>query len=752
MPVRPWHRWLIFFLVAAIPLWSCFAGKSIGPWDQIRPMVGEAVENPAYPWDVLQADGALQFYPWRDLVFTSWQSGTPPYYNPYQLGGVPLLANSQSAGFYPPHILVGLLHLPTGLGLTLLALFHLAWAGLGVDRLARKFGANPIGAVTGGICFTLSPFMLGWTGLPSVITTVAWIPWVLWSVSDLLDPEEGAKLGPATARLGACMGMMALAGHLQFVAFGGLAALVFAICLLIAHKPGFSRIIACVVGVILGVMLAMPQLLPAVKYSENSHRKNVPTADGLTAYQASAIQPWELGNLVNPLNLGDPRAFAADSGPSTYWPALAKRGANWTESALGPGAVIVACLCFLPLVRKRVAKSWPIAAIGLLGLLIAFGSPFNAILYYGVPGWSSTGSPGRAIVLFVMAACILAAMVVGCISHVREKDGVYAPFSLRGMQLSALAFAMIAFATFAIGQRGAIAPAGMDPQGFAAVKGAANASALIVTLFLAIACIQPILISYFVSMRRTEPRVLWLFPAAAIFGALPYAFSAIPTGKPIEGPKELVAQNSRIAVENSNWELVMAANAWLPPNLATIRREADVAGYDSLLHKDVQMWLSKIDRDQDPAPPANGNILFVKPDPDRQALREAGVGVLRTRSQDEQLGGHRAVLTAGQLETPARITKQTLRSITVEVPAGQGGRLQVRDHNLGGWTATVDGKPSPVDEGPWLVTQAPPGTKEVTFTYTPPGVGTGFMMFTLGAIGCVVFLLIGRKQQNPTAE
>ncbi|MFX9069623.1 hypothetical protein ABTN30_20170, partial [Acinetobacter baumannii] len=87
--------------------------------------------------DVLQADGVLQFYVWRDMVFDAWGKGQIPAWNSYQLAGTPLLANSQSAAFYPPHILMGLLHVPTAMAMTLLAWFHLFWAGLGCYFLSR---------------------------------------------------------------------------------------------------------------------------------------------------------------------------------------------------------------------------------------------------------------------------------------------------------------------------------------------------------------------------------------------------------------------------------------------------------------------------------------------------------------------------------------------------------------------------------------------------------------------------------------
>lgn len=712
-------------------------------------MAGAAVESPAYPWDVLQADACLQFYPWRDLVFTSWQGGNPPYYNPYQLAGVPLLANSQSAGFYPLHMLVGFLHIPTSLGLTLLALFHLAWAGLGVERLARRFGAHPMGAMMGGLSFTLSPFMLGWTGLASVITTVSWIPWVLALIFDSLSPdsETGRPRVPSWIWLALSTGMMILGGHLQFVAFGGLAAVLLAICLMFAHRSGAKKAGLTLAGLVLGVLLAGPQLMPALEYSKSSHRRNVPTADGFAAYQSSAIKPWELGNIVNPMQLGNPREFAVEGGPSTYWPALAKRGANWTESAVGPGAMIVACLCVLPLVRRRVSKTWPIAVVGLFGLLVAFGSPINAALYFGVPGWSSTGSPGRAIVLFVLAACVLAGVVIGNLIHREEVDGTHEPFSMRGLQLSVLAFGAIAFASFAIGQQGAVPPEGMNPEGFRAVVGAASSGGLMVTLLLAFFCAQPILISFFSSRMKIRKDISWSFPLMAVVAALlSGATSIIPTGTPIEGPKELKAQSERVAYVNENWELVAAAPATMPPNLSTIRRELDVSGYDSLLHKDVQMWISAIDNDKDPAPPANGNIMFVKSSPNLERLAEAGVGSFDGQAFDS-LG--RASLLSNGLEVPVKVTEQTLKSVTVAVD--QPGQLTLRDHNLGGWAAFAGDRELPLKPGRWLVVDVPEGTQTVIFVYAPPGLKTGLACLAVSLVVLIIGFLLSRrltKNQN----
>jgi len=120
--MKRWQILVLLLVVAFIPYASAlFTGQNLGPTEHIQTMVTPDAPKPDYGWDILQADGLLQFLPWRDLVFDSWRHGEAPILNPYQLAGQPLTANSQSGGFYPPHILLGLAHVPTGWAMTLLA-------------------------------------------------------------------------------------------------------------------------------------------------------------------------------------------------------------------------------------------------------------------------------------------------------------------------------------------------------------------------------------------------------------------------------------------------------------------------------------------------------------------------------------------------------------------------------------------------------------------------------------------------------
>jgi hypothetical protein len=65
------------------------------PWEALRP------PGVLHPSNSLLSDLSLQFYPFRTYAQSMLSQGEIPLWNPALLGGVPFLANMQSALFYP---------------------------------------------------------------------------------------------------------------------------------------------------------------------------------------------------------------------------------------------------------------------------------------------------------------------------------------------------------------------------------------------------------------------------------------------------------------------------------------------------------------------------------------------------------------------------------------------------------------------------------------------------------------------------
>jgi hypothetical protein len=755
---------LLLALLPLIPLWRCvFLGEAIGPFDQIQQMAPWNGPKPTQPWDVLQADAVLQFYPWRDLVLKSWGQGEVPLWNPYELAGYPLLANSQSAALYPPHILLGLLRVPTVPAMTLLAWFHLFWAGLGTYFLARRFGTTSEGAAIGGASFQLSAFMLSWTGLPSVISTVSWIPWMLAFVLTMFGgrliahggtdrASESVSRGSRAAirafcGAAVCCGMMIFAGHLQFVAYGVLAAAIFSIALAIQIRV-WKPLIASALALSLGFAVAAPQLLPVLYYSQDSHRKNTPTPEGYAAYNSGGIQPFELLGVVYPQLLGYPeRGIKIEGVPAElpgFWPAYTKQGSNYAEVAIGIGPLV---LFLLLAVRKRdLAAASPLIAVGLFGFLLAVGAPVNWFLYNFVPGWSSTGSPGRAEVLFLLAACVAASMAVD------QRTAVETDRRKRGLPVLWLAIAtLLSFGLVA-----------QVPKMLAMLGGTADISSVAMD-----AARYPIIVCAVAAtlvglagwqwLKAGRTTSQWLFGALVLTAVIAPSFN-VRTGHPnlaTSGPKD-----ERIAVINDGWGLQAAAQAVLPPNTASVSRIHELGGYDSLLHRDTVALLNDISGG-DPAPAANGNMMFIKPQADPQKLAQAGVTEVWSRLPLEGYG--EATSSEGgvfkyKLEGPGRVStpqgrgtilSESLTSLTVR--ATGPGPLVVRDRFMRGWRlAWVDGLKVHVPRKIWREIELTAGEHTVEFRYFDTGFLAGF---TFAAPAWVLILALGAASLGrPRAE
>lgn len=702
---RLWWPILLLAIVPLIPLWRCvLMGETIGPWSHFFGVPSRE------PWDVLQADACLQFAPWRNLVLQAWSRGEIPLWNEHSLCGTPLLANSQSGALYPPHIVLGTLGVSWQTALTLLAWFHLFWAGLGMFVLARRLGASALGATVGGISFSLSSFMVAWTGLASVPSTVSWIPWVLAGVVALSESPRWARLW----QLAIPTAMMFFAGHLQFAAFGSMAAVVLGVWLGIANRSGKGFLCAAL-GFVLGVVVATPHLLPVMAYSKFSHRANTPSEEGYQAYVGLTLRPSEVGVLAHPYALGDPRVKAeADALPlSQFWPAYDRPGSNFAESAATVGFVVLV-LAFAAGVRRRSTAA--LAGIGALGLLIALGTPLDRLLYFGVPGWSATGSPGRAIVLFVLAMCALAAFGVDRLKDL-DKKGV----TLVG--LGAAVFGAFALSNLAQGPASALKDLVPSEDLIRAVTRGSLMHAMPFVLGSAV-----VALAAFAIYRRTGNGVS-LVAAAVAIPLLSGATNLMQTGKIIS---PATGFPGRTAFINDNWSLFQTPHANWPPNLSLLNGAREIGGYDSLIHRDTVQMLNEING-RNSSPPENGNMMFIFSSADRKKLAEMGVNqIVRPNWSTEEISGPGVVSAPGG----AHIEKTTYSSFVVH--ATGPGPLVLRDRNMDGWTATLDGRPVPIKPGLWKEVDLPKGGHLVVFSYAGPNFVP--MIFALVVLAGLAFI------------
>lgn len=722
----------VLLLLPIVPLWkTVFRGEVIGPWGHLAQAAPWSAPADPRAFDVLQMDGVLQTYLWRDLVLRSWGRGELPLWNSAELGGIPLLANSQSGALYPPHVLLGVLQVPTATALNLLAWAHLAFAGLGAAWLARRLGANEMGALVAGAVFSMSPWMLAWSPLGTVIATAAWIPWIL--AAALPSEREWWRIHPALAP---CVACMLLAGHLQIAAYGLIGAAAVAIVYAVAKRGSVLTVVAAAVGCLVGVAGAWPQVGPSLALSREGHRQSVVSEAGQAAFMGSAVQPWRLATAAFPNVLGLPGQPAL---PGTelahlpgYWPAYTQRGDAFAESALGIGPFALGLLAWLR--RKR--SGVPIV-LGSVGVLLALG-PLSLFLYRFVPGWAASGSPGRALVLVLVAAAVAAGAAWP------DPDDRPCPRRPVILLLAGASFAVTT--AFAIGSRASAWLPAFQPVVAEAAVNAVLAALPGVVLGSALA-----LVAFRVAESGKGALALGLGLAAqfcvGVAAIVPSGkVPATPDGSPLSG---------RVAFVNEDWSLFGMAQVTAPPNSAVLLGVEDAGGYDSLLPK------SSVDRlaaavGGDPAPQANGNMMLVKPSADPALVAGLGADQMVSRNAMEVLGSPKAVwrglyvydVSPGRASTPAGRAEIVEDTATGVVVTAEGpGTLTLRDAFASGWTAAVDGEPAELGPGPWRTVELPAGTHTVSFHYRPAHLS---LLPLLGLpLILSLALVLGRRQNNP---
>lgn len=625
----------VFPLLAFLLLWEVLVGgkvllpaeylKGFQPWSAaFPPEVRAAVPQ----WNVLQWDGMAEFFPWRLFAARSFAEGRIPLWDPHVLSGTPFLANSQSAPLYPLHLL---LYLPPEAGeaqtvavrMGWLAFLHLSLAGSFAYLLARELGARPLAAVVGGAAFQLSGFAVAWLELPSFISVSCWLPLAMLCLSRALRSRSW-RWG---AGGGLSVGMMLLAGHLQ-IAFYGLLALGFlwvweTVALFRQREPekGTDRpwhrlgppVGLGLLVVALGLGLAAAQFLPSLELSRMSHRAAAPSQTGFQEYVKLAMPLQNWITLLVPDYYGLPVR-------NDFWGYWNYGPPNVMEYAghVGAGAFLLG-LIGLWQGRRIDGRVGFLGLLGVLALLLAAGSPLTRLFYFGIPGFSQSGSPARALVLFCLAQALLAAL--GLEVLLRRAEARWQSVLVPAGVAAALTTGLILGFHFAAQQQ--LVSLGLLPGEIARQTEQVAQPAMVRALaYAALTGFLMGLLAWLFRENKAHHRTAVLGTAVVLLVAgglllVGGSYNLLSTPEMAYPPTPLTDQlrtaRGRVAVLNQEWDIVRQPRALLPPNSAIAYGYRGIQGYDSLLLGSYRSLADAVNRPEPSASPAaNGNILFLK--------------------------------------------------------------------------------------------------------------------------------------------
>jgi hypothetical protein len=590
---------------------------TMAPWKAVSAARRAAAGVPA--WNVLRFDGITQFYPWRLAVRRSLRAGRLPLWNPYALaasGGAPLLANSQSAALYPPNLLFTLLPSASA-AFGWVAAFHLFIAAAGMYGFLRALPVGRAGALLGAIAFSLSGPVVTWLALPTFLAVSCWLPVLLLLIKRAHDAAGTAPGRLAGLGAGATAGLLLLAGHLQVAFYCLLTAVAYALW---QGTPGRAprpdrpgpvagrRGRGGPPGRRAGRAAGAPGAGVVARFAPGGAAEpgRLP---GVQRQRPAAAQPRDL---AGPRLLRRPRrGNVLERQRRRRARQLRRMGALRGRAA--PGARRLLPRRAAPPGKRSPppAERFFFAGVALLALLMAAGTPINLPFFFGVPGFAQTGSPARALLLFAFSVAVLAAIGLDRLRSAPGSRGG-GPGRPRRLRRPPAAGGDRGESGGALRPRVRARTARRTPgaHGSAPVAGRRARRAGRGTLVLA--------------RRGSRSR---RFAAAGCVALVFLDLATWGVGYNRTAPPEAVypvtpgirwlqanARGALIAPLNRDWSLGPAppARAVLPPNALTVYGLHDVGGYDSLLPRRAKQRVQDAGNGEDPSPPENGNIVFVK--------------------------------------------------------------------------------------------------------------------------------------------
>ncbi len=317
---------LILFLIIIFFYPVFLQGKLPIPADTITGMYYpfKDVSFAGYPAGVpyknfLTTDPVRQQYVWRYAAMSQMVNGVLPLWNPYSFSGTPLLANFQSASFYPLNTLF--IFLPFDVAWTILIIVQPLLAGMFLYFYLKEIGVGETGAFIGSVAFAFSGFSIAWLEWNTVLQTALWLPLLLLSIEKIIQAIsnlQNSKLQAKKKKIIIWVGIFTFslifsffAGHLQIFFYEFIVTNFYlAIKILLARKNKLRIILLFLFCYLLFVILTLVQWLPSLRFILLSARN---VDQGNYTHVAGWFLPWQnLVQFIAPDFFGNPAT-------NNYW-------------------------------------------------------------------------------------------------------------------------------------------------------------------------------------------------------------------------------------------------------------------------------------------------------------------------------------------------------------------------------------------------------------------------------------------------
>lgn len=383
------HQGDIGMIVMLIVLWWVFF------WRIFTPVADNQVS-------LAEGDFSDQFVTFGAYQYQRWSRGEVPLWNPYNNGGLPFIADTQAAVFYPPRLLTIALSKLSGTGWTYGALaiemtFHVLFCTLAMygfmRRLTKGQRGTRIGAFVSAVIIGYGGYMTGYPPLQlALLEAAVWLPLGLLGI---LEATREAKIRPLwVVFAGFTLGLSWMAGHPQTSFFATYLMVGFlAYRLFMNNAPNKYLQILWTVALMGAVTFGITavQFLPGIEYLSRTVRAGLSFEDkgnGFPFYDVIQV----------------------------FFPHVISQ---WSPLYIG---IIGFALAILGLIsRERDRWFWLVALLLALGLSFGARSGLFHALFQFMPGLYFFRGQERAAFVIAYAGAILAGLGIVMLYNTTEK-------------------------------------------------------------------------------------------------------------------------------------------------------------------------------------------------------------------------------------------------------------------------------------------------------------------------------------------
>jgi uncharacterized membrane protein YfhO len=540
------------------------------------PLPTDALVGAYYPWagqfwgfvagvpykNISLTDVFSQLYPWRSLAMDLIRHGSLPLWNSLSFSGYPLLANWQSAPFYPLNFLMLIFGNAHGYGIMVFLQPTLAASFMYI--FLRQLKLSRVAAGLGGLVSAYSGFVMVYLEYATIGQIMIWLPLILYLIEKYFEKRQIRFLALSSI----CLFPVLTGGFFQPAFFVILIVSLYFLfrCLSLPDTTKKPRLIVLgAVFVLVGISTAAVQLLPTaelLKYSIRNEDRNI------IDYKYGLLPVQNFISFLAPDFFGNP-ATGNYSGAIQY------------QEATGYFSVIAVALAILVIFSKK--RDWRLNLFtGLFfgSILLAFENPVSRLIYQLNVPLLSTGYASRWLIVTVFAGAYLSAVAI---EEMGRKKLIFLLGALLGILV--LVYGLIWKAIIPI-----------KP---AAIQIASR------NLLLPIALLMASIAVCFLIKNKNWAKWLLLILVAFDLGRFTVKFTpfsdpeytkrAIPVFEYIKSQADV----GRVITENGP---ILPANTWIYPNLYS------PSGYDPLLIRDYAVFYRGLNMGQQKTPEA-GNSL-----------------------------------------------------------------------------------------------------------------------------------------------